>query len=124
MGERAMSKSRNTRRWASIGVAAVLALGAGCSSGDESEPSQKATEVPVSGEVQARVVSCPAIGESARAGVAFSLVEQLLSAEGTFRVATSGSVAQFRARESADDLRSRLHTLLDARCLSTSQGSA
>ena len=61
---------------------------------------------------------CPVVQGSDRLTAAVSLVEQLLRTEAVFRVADPGSPAQFRARESADDLRYRLETLVGQRCLS------
>jgi hypothetical protein len=61
--------------------------------------------------------SCSTIESGDRLSVAVALVDERVRTEGVFSGAEPGSVAHFRSREVADDLRHRLETLLHRRCL-------
>ena len=103
------------------GAAVALVLGAGgCGNGHDvpSDIAGGASTTPASGTVAISSANCAIVEGSDRLTVAVSLVDELLRTEAVFRDANPGSPAQFRARESADELRYRLETLVGRRCLS------
>ena len=112
---------RNPHWRAIAGASVALALVAGgCGTGNDAPSGVAAggniTPAPSTETISS--VTCPVVGGADRLTVAVSLVEELLRTEAIFRRADPGSPAQFRARESADELRYRVETLVGRRCLS------
>ena len=123
---RAKIAKRTPHWWAIAGAAVALALSAsGCGGTGDDAPLGVAggNTMPARSTEALTAATCPIAHGSDLMTVAVSLVEELLWTEGVFTRADPGSPAQFRARESADELRYRLETLVGRRCRTKQAGS-
>ena len=116
------NRTKRTPHWRAIaGAAVALALSAsGCGGTGDDAPlgvtGGNTTPAPRTETISAPTF--PLVEGSDHLTVAVLLVEELLWTEGVFHRSDPGSAAQFRARESADELRHRLQTLVGPSCLS------